>query len=112
MILPILPQYWNKVAEEIKAEDRLIAWAYNVEALEEPRGFQVIQPANSRAEDLLNKAIASKPNSPAPVSGEKAIISAIKGLVMRDRVKPEQVETIENALGNPQIDNAYWESIF
>ena len=106
------PTILNKVAEEIKAEDRLIAWAYNVEALEEPRGFQVIQPANGRAEDLLNKAIASKPNSPAPVSGEKAIISAIKGLVMRDRVKPEQVETIENALGNPQIDDAYWESIF
>lgn len=106
------PTILNKVAEEIKAEDRLIAWAYNVEALEEPRGFQVIQPANSRAEDLLNKAISSKPNSPAPVSGEKAIISAIKGLVMRDRVKPEQVETIENALSNPQINDAYWESIF
>ena len=87
------PTMLNKVAEEIRTENQLIAWAYNVEALEEPRGFQVIQPASSRAEDLLKRAIASKPNSPAPISGERAIISAINGLVKRDRVKPEQVET-------------------
>ena len=105
------PLIVNKMAQAI-ANERLIAWGYNVEALEEPRGFQVIQPASSRAEDLLKKAIASKPNAPAPVSGERAIISAINGLVKRDRVKPEQVETIENALGNPQICANYWESIF
>ena len=108
---PCAPLIVNTMAQEI-ANGQPIAWAYNVEALEEPRGFQVIQPASSRAEDLLKKAIASKPNSPAPVSGEKAIISAINGLVKRDRVKPEQVETIENALSNPQIDDSYWESIF
>ena len=108
---PCAPLIVNKMAKEI-ANGQLIAWGYKVEALEEPRGFKVIQPANSRAEDLLKRAIASKPNSPAPVSGEKAIISAINGLVKRDRVKPEQVETIENALANPQIDDNYWESIF
>ncbi|MDJ0742159.1 MAG: hypothetical protein QNJ32_02230 [Xenococcaceae cyanobacterium MO_167.B27] len=108
---PCAPLIVNKMAHAI-ANGQLIAWGYNVEALEEPRGFKVIQPASTRAEDLLKKAIASKPNTPAPVSGERAIISAIKSLVMRDRVKPEQVETIENALGNPQIDDSYWESIF
>jgi hypothetical protein len=90
----------------------LIAWAYKVEALEEPRGFQVIQPASTRAEELLRKAIASKPNAPAPVSGERNIIAAINGLVKRDRVKPEQIEVIENALANPQIDASYWGSLF
>lgn len=108
---PCAPLIVNKMAQAI-ANSQLIAWGYNVEALEEPRGFQVIQPASSRAEDLLKKAIASKPNAPAPISGNQAIISAIKGLVMRDKVKLEQVETIENALANPQIDDSYWESTF
>lgn len=109
---PCAPLIVNKMAQTIIANNQLIAWGYNVEALEEPRGFKVIQPASSRAEDLLRKAIASKPNSPAPISGNQAIISAINGLVKRDRVKPEQLETIENALGNPQIDDSYWESTF
>ena len=109
---PCAPLIVNKMAQEISTKSQLIAWGYNVEALEEPRGFQVIQPASSRAEDLLKKAIASKPNAPAPVSGEKAIISAINGLVKRDKVKPEQVATIEDALGKSQIDDSYWESIF
>lgn len=108
---PCAPLIVNKMALAI-ADGQLIAWGYNVEALEEPRGFQVIQPASSRAEDLLQKAIASKPNAPAPVSGEKNIISAINGLVKRDRVKPEQIEVIENALANPQINSSYWESLF
>ena len=108
---PCAPLIVNKMTQEI-ANGQLVAWGYNVEALEEPRGFQVIQPASSRAENLLKKAIASKPNTPAPVSGEKAIISAINGLVKRDKVKPEQVATIEDALGKSQIDDSYWESIF
>lgn len=54
---PCAPLIVNKMAKEI-ANGQLIAWGYNVEALEEPRGFQVIQPASSRAEDLLKKAIA------------------------------------------------------
>ena len=108
---PCTPLLINKMAGEIPG-DRPIAWGYKVEALEEPRGFQIIQPASSRAEELLRKAIASKPNTPAPIAGEKTLISAINGLIKRDRLKPEQLETIENALTNPQIDDSYWEIIF
>ena len=108
---PCAPLLINKMAGEI-AGDRPIAWGYKVEALEEPRGFQIIQPASSRAEELLRKAIASKPNTPAPIAGEKTLISAINGLIKRDRLKSEQLETIENALTNSQIDDSYWETIF
>ncbi len=87
-----------------------VAWAYKAEALEQPRSFQVIQPASAKAEQLLQKAIASTPQYTAPIAGEQEVKSAIKGLISRDKVKLESVQIIGAAIN--QIKDSDWEVIF
>ncbi|OCR02605.1 hypothetical protein BCD67_17860 [Oscillatoriales cyanobacterium USR001] len=87
-----------------------VAWAYKAEALEQPRSFQVIQPASEKAEQLLRRAIASTPQYTAPIAGEYELKSAIKGLISRDKVKLDQVQAIETAIN--QIQDNDWEAIF
>ncbi|MBE9188368.1 hypothetical protein IQ270_27980, partial [Microcoleus sp. LEGE 07076] len=79
----------NQMAtEKARASNQLVAWAFQVEALEQPRGFLVIQPASEKAEQLLQRAMASTPQYTAPIAREYEIKSAIKGLISRDKVKP------------------------
>ena len=82
----------NQMAtEKARASNQLVAWAFQVEALEQPRGFLVIQPASEKAQELLQRAMASTPQYTAPIAREYEIKSAFKGLISRDKVKPEQV---------------------
>lgn len=101
----------DSMARQI-ADGQPVAWAYKVEALEQPRSFHVIQPGSSKAQDLIEKTLASTPRDYMAVSGEQAIKSAVSGLISRDKVKFEQLQTIETALTNPQIDDNYWKAIF
>jgi len=101
----------NQMAtEKARASNQLVAWAFQVEALEQPRGFLVIQPASEKAEQLLQRAMASTPQYTAPIAREYEIKSAIKGLISRDKVKPEQVEIIETSIN--QVKDSDWEVIF
>lgn len=101
----------NQMAtEKARANNQLVAWAFQVEALEQPRGFLVIQPASEKAEQLLQRAMASTPQYTAPIAREYEIKSAIKGLISRDKVKPEQVEVIETSIN--QVKDSDWEVIF
>ncbi|MBC1238053.1 hypothetical protein, partial [Nostoc sp. 2RC] len=89
------------------------SWAFNVEALEQPRRFQVIQAASQRAYEILERAIKNVPQFSAPVvADEEALKSAIRGLINSSQVKPEAVQTIADALQNQQIPKEYWHSLF
>lgn len=101
----------NQMATEKAIENgQPVAWAFQVEALEQPRSFLVIQPASEKAEQLLHRAIASTPQYTAPITGEYEIKSAIKGLISRENIKLEQVQAIETALN--QVQDSDWEVIF
>lgn len=92
-----------------------ISWGFNVEALEKPERFLVIQAASQRAYQILQKAITSTPNvlALAPVLiDEEAIKSAIRGLMNSSQVKKGNVEVIANALRNKEIISEYWHTLF
>ena len=90
-----------------------VSWAFNVEALEQPKRFQVIQSASQRAYGILERTIKNAPQALAPVVGdEEALKSAIRGLMNSSQVKPEAVKTITDALQNQQISKQYWHSLF
>ena len=90
-----------------------VSWAINVEALEQPKRFQVIQPASQRAYEILERTIRNTPQVLAPVlADEEALKSAIRGLMNSSQVKPEAVKSITDALQNQQISKQYWHSLF
>jgi len=91
----------------------LAAWALNVEALEQPHRFAVVQVASERAGELLRKAIAMTSLAIVePVGDEQAIKSAIKSLTSGSLVKPDAVQVIVEAMANPKITVAYWQEVF
>jgi len=103
----------NKLAtERAPTNGQPVAWAFMVEALEQPGRFQIIHAASDRAYELLQRTIVSIPQVTAPVIDEQAIKSAIKGLISSSRVKPEYVQASGEALGNNQITEHYWKELF
>ncbi|TAE59104.1 MAG: hypothetical protein EAZ87_10775 [Nostocales cyanobacterium] len=90
-----------------------ISWAYNVEALEKPERFLVIQAASEKAYQILQQAINRTPQVLAPVQlDEEAIKSAIRGLMNSSQVKPANVKVIADALQNEEITSKYWHTLF
>jgi hypothetical protein len=106
------PLVIDKIAQQ-KAEEskQLVAWAYNVEALEAPRSFQVIYPASEKAEEISKRVISSQPNIIRSVQEEQAIKKAIS-LLSQNKVKSEYLQTIEQGLGNKLINDQYWQAMF
>ncbi|MDH6057152.1 hypothetical protein [Umezakia ovalisporum] len=93
--------------------DQPISWAFSVEALEKPRNFQIIQPASTRAYEILQRAIKQIPQgSTSVVEDEEALKSAIRNLMNSSQVKPEVVQVITDALKNQQITAKHWHSLF
>ncbi len=96
-----------------KSNGQPVSWAFNVEALEQPRRFQVIQPASQDAYEILDREIKNVPQILAPgFMDEEALKSAIRGLINSSKVKPEAVKTIADALEDEQISDKYWHSLF
>lgn len=108
-LCPVL--IFNEIAEKI-AGDSLCAWAYNVEAVEMPRSFYAIKPSNERAEEIIRKSLSNQSNINKPIFGEQKIKTAITSLCKRNKIKPEYLKTLENALGNPDINEEFWQEIF
>jgi hypothetical protein len=119
---PIIISSDDKIAQPLiinslalkKAEENgyPIAWAYQVEALEKPRSFQVIYPASAKAEQILRNSLASNPNAPVFIANEQDINTAIKTIFRKGKIELEQLLTLEEALQNPQITQEYWQSLF
>lgn len=104
-----MPLILNEITRILKPSgDR--SWAYKVAMLERPESFQVIYPANSEAEKVISEVLKRRQSSSALISGESDIKTAI-GVVINGRVKRKHIETLENALTNPQLDEKYWTSI-
>jgi hypothetical protein len=90
-----------------------IAWAFNVEALEKPERFQVIQPASPKAYEGLKRAIANAAQVVSSINvDEAALKSAIRSLMNSSTIKPEAVEEIVKGLENKNVTPEYWESLF
>ena len=109
----IKPLIINSLASEKAKENGYpIAWAYQVEALEKPRSFQVIYPASAKAEQILRNSLASNPNAPVFIANEQDINTAIKTIFRKGKIEIEQLLTLEKALQNPQITEEYWQGLF
>ncbi|MDB9535172.1 hypothetical protein PN451_04805 [Dolichospermum planctonicum CS-1226] len=90
-----------------------VAWAFNVEALEKPERFQVIQPASQKAYEGLKRAIANAGQIVSAINvDEAALKSAIRSLINSSTVKPEVVEEIVKGLENKEVTAEYWEKLF
>ena len=101
----------RKINSHNKGE--LVSWAFNVEALEKPWRFQVIQAASTPAYEILKRTISNTPQIVAPVViDEAALKSAIRGLMNSSQVKLEFVKVIVDALNNNQIPTEYWHTLF
>lgn len=116
--VPVIVDFDRKITPVIvdriaikKVGNNLLAWAYNVEALEAPRSFQVILPASQQAEEAIRRVVNNQSQVGNTVQDEPAIKKAIS-LLSQNKVKPEHLKTIEDALGNPAIDDKYWRSMF
>jgi len=95
---------------------QLISWAWNVEAIEYPAYFLVIQAANQSAYDSLNNMRQFQASQPRPASGSgvdmAGIESSIKGLIGGGNIKPEWIQTIVQAKQQNQLTEEQWEKIF
>ncbi|MDT9288726.1 MAG: hypothetical protein P5698_01955 [Limnospira sp. PMC 1295.21] len=101
----------NEIAKEIaKRQGQDYSWAYKVAALENPWYFQVIYPACSEAEDNFKEVLARRPRDSVFISGEAGIKTAIKAII-KGRVKPEHINSLEIALAHPQIDAQFWNKL-
>lgn len=89
-----------------------ISWAFNVEALEKPRRFQVIQAASQRAYEILNKAIKNVVQLSPIDADEEGLKSAIRGLINSSQVKTEALQTITKALKNQEFNQQFWHILF
>ncbi|MDH6106616.1 hypothetical protein NWP22_12175 [Anabaenopsis tanganyikae CS-531] len=90
-----------------------ISWAFNVEAVEKPHSFQMIQPASLKAYETLEREISKPPRSlPAVFIDEAALKSAIRALINNSQVKADAVQVIVKELDNPQITPEYWKALF
>jgi hypothetical protein len=102
----------SAIAERVSEKsNQLVAWAYRVMALETSNSFQIIFPANEQSEEVLRRVLSQKSNMNNVVQDESAIKKAIS-LLSQNKVKPEHLKTIEDALANPAIDDKYWRSMF
>lgn len=78
-----------------------VAWAFNVEALEQPGRFQIIKAASDSAYKILKRAKKNTPqNSVHIVADEQMIKTAIKALINSSTVRSEYIEALANSLEN------------
>ena len=104
------PLLLNEITRKLRRPNGDRSWAYKVAMLERPEYFQVIYPADAKAETVIKEVLDRRQNSSVMISGESGIKTAIKA-VMNNRVKRGHIENLENALGNSQLDENYWKSV-
>ncbi|BAQ64804.1 hypothetical protein [Geminocystis sp. NIES-3709] len=105
------PMIVNAIAEEM-AGDSITAWAYNVQALEKPASFYVIQASDEKAEAIIRKSLSNQVIVNRPIFEEQKIKIAITTLCKKNKIKVEYIQTLEDALNNPDISDKFWQNIF
>ncbi|MBS9770660.1 MAG: hypothetical protein J7F05_09315 [Trichodesmium erythraeum GBRTRLIN201] len=104
------PLLLNEITRKLRRPNGDRSWAYKVAMLERPEYFQVIYPADAKAEMVIREVLDRRQSSSVLISGESGIKTAIKA-VMNGRVKRGHIESLENALGNQGLDKNYWKSV-
>ena len=104
------PLLLNEITRKLLRSNGDRSWAYKVAMLERPEYFQVIYPADAKAEKVIREVLERRQNSSVLISGESGIKTAIKA-VMNGRVKRGHIESLENALENQELDKNYWKSV-
>ncbi|MDT9342234.1 hypothetical protein VV11_023610 [Trichodesmium erythraeum 21-75] len=104
------PLLLNEITRKLRRPNGDRSWAYKVAMLERPEYFQVIHPADAKAEIVIREVLDRRQSSSVLISGESGIKTAIKA-VMNGRVKRGHIESLENALGNQGLDKNYWKSV-
>ena len=96
----------NAIAEyKAQTKSQPTSWAWNVEAIENPRNFLVIQAANDNAYRLLEKILD-------PRISMAEIQRSIKGLIGGGNIKREWIQTLVQAKKQNQLTSQQWEKIF
>ena len=113
------PELMTQTARSKSNENgEAVAWAFNVEALEQPRRFQVIYSASDAAVRRIQQAISSTPIALTSEIDEQAIKSAIKSLINASQVKSDAVQALEASLRSveatlkPGEQERFWQDIF
>ena len=107
----------NAMAEyKAQTKSQPISWAWNVEGLEYPTSFLVIQVANDTAYKLLDGTPQSQASEPIrslnPGISMTAIESSIKGLIGGGNIKQEWIKTVVQTKKQNQLTREEWEKIF
>ena len=118
--IPSLPYIHALTLKKVELEEQKgnyvpVAWAFNVEAVEQVRRFTVIRSASDNALDLLKRAKASADKAlPLGLFDEQSLKSACKAITnsSSNAIKSEYVRTFTEAIGNQVIDSTQWEKIF
>ncbi len=98
--------------EMANALDEPIAWAFNVQGLEKPRSFQIIQPANHNSEETIRQIISKSPKERNFNGQENTAIVAIRNLTNSSTFKAQFLSSIENELSIQKFSEDDWEDIF
>jgi len=100
---------------EVKANGEQVSWAYNVEIIERPYLFIIIQAANEESYQRLMQRRQGQANNTrlVPLSvDEAAIKTAINGLIGGSQVRDEWIQTILATLEGNQLTVEQWEAVF
>ncbi|MBL1208721.1 hypothetical protein [Geminocystis sp. GBBB08] len=106
-----VPTVINAIAEEMAGEN-MTAWAYNVQALDKPASFYLIKPHDEKAEVIIRKSLSNQVILNRPIFEEQKIKTAVTSLCKKNKIKREYIQTLENALSNPDINDKFWQKIF
>ena len=107
----------NQMAKEkARATGQPVSWAYNVEALERPEAFLIIQPDSDQSYKRLmamGQEQASNIIGMLPPSEDGAAIeTAIKGLISGSPIEPQWIQTLLTSLQENQLTLEQWNTIF
>jgi hypothetical protein len=112
----------NDFAEQkANGQREQIAWALDVEALEQAERFLIIKPASARAAQILQQPVAMSTRSRSTYTAidEAAIKGAIKGLINSNQVNESlfetlvsSIEVVKNELESDVKVSKYWNDIF
>ena len=113
------PEQINQLAKSYSQRNsQPIAWAFNVEALEQPGRFQVIYPASEAASRRIQQSLSVMPAAVSSSIDEQAIKSALKNLINSAQAKSDNFQTlinsldsVENGLNESEIQT-FWTTLF
>jgi len=100
---------------EVKANGEQVSWAYNVEIIERPDLFIIIQAADEQSYQRLMQRRQGQANNTQllPLSvDEAAIKSAINGLISGSQVRTEWIQTILATLQENRLTDKQWKKVF